>query len=199
MYLKLNLLDIQYLEIEFDNSESTKSYKLELQEKNETNFIATMPDDKDFFIHTPHSILLTLVCAESLFQTKAVIENFYKENGQIVLIIKNPEAMDFEHNREYYRAFKEFDCIYTVETENGIEAFNAVTYDISIGGVTIVTAENIIPKRETSIVICTPNKDFKAHVEFSRCDAFGDNYKLAFIFIDLSDEDIMFLNDITKQ
>ena len=124
-------------------------------------------------------------------------QKIIKEKEFYNLIIDNPESLDYQQNREYYRILAEYDCIYTVETSDGMESFNAVTYDISAGGVSIITTENIVPTRETSLVIFMPNKDLKTHLQFVRCEALeNDEYKLSFIFTDLSDSDFEMLSEL---
>ena len=69
-----------------------------------------------------------------------------------------------------------------------------------MGGVSIITSENIIPTRETSIVICLPDRDLKAYLKFVRCEAHGeDEYKLSFTFVDLNERNAEYLSDLCIQ
>ena len=60
----------------------------------------------------------------------------------------------------------------------------------------IITSENIIPTRETSIVIFMDDRTLKTHLKFVRCEAYGDEYKLSFIFTDLSERDFEMLSNL---
>ena len=111
-----------------------------------------------------------------------------KYNLPTKVVIQNPETLDFQHNREFYRVPAQFDCIYTIDTDEGVESFNAETYDISTGGVSIITNVNIIPTRETSIVIFMPDRELKAYLKIVRCDVFEGKYKLSFMFFFINKE-----------
>lgn len=199
MFLKFKLFDIQHIEIQIGEENNKKSYELILEQKTENNFLFSMPDNENLFVHTPYTTLVTFICSKCLCQTEATIDDFYKKNGRIYVSIKNPETLEASHNREYYRVLAEYDCIYTVETENGVLSFNAVTYDLSLGGISIITTENIIPARETCVIICLPGRDIKTNVRFCRCEALEDGYKLSFTFTDVLEKDLATLEEICKK
>ncbi len=197
MKLNFNLDDIKYLKLEYSQDETNLSAKLALKEKRENDFIAILPITTPFVLHTPQKISLTFVCNDGLYKTLATISEIYRDDEYYNVVIENPETLDYQQNREFYRILAEYDCIYTVETNDGIESFNAVTYDISAGGVSIITEENIVPTRETSIVIFMPERDLKTHLRFVRCEAREDgDYKLSFIFTDLAERDFQMLSEL---
>jgi len=130
------------------------------------------------------------------------LKEIRNEDEYTYFIIENPASLDYQQNREYYRVIVEYDCIYTVDTDMGTESYNAVTYDLSAGGVSIVLDENIISQEEMAIVICMPDRNIKSHLRFIRCERFEDNqYKLSFEFTDLSEKDYEILTNlcVTKQ
>lgn len=189
MKLNFNLEDIKYLKLELFNDEKAYALKLALKEKRENDFIAIMPKESACSINIHHEYSLTFVTSDGLYKTRVEIKDVYEDDEYFYVTINNPATLDYQQNREYYRILAEYDCVYNVETDDGIESFNAQTYDISAGGVSIITEENIIPTRETSIVIYLQERILKTHLQFVRCETFGDNYKLSFIFTDLSDSD----------
>lgn len=200
MKLNFNLEDIECLKLDFDNEEYHSSIKLALKEKRENDFLAIAPTHQKVAFDTPQKITLTFICHDGLYKTTTIVNDIYEEDGYKYFVINNPESLDYQQNREYYRILSKYDCIYTIDTGSGIESFNAVTYDISAGGVSIISSENIVPTRETSIVICMPERNLKAHIQFVRCEAYGeDEYKLSFFFVDLSDKDYKFLSDLCVQ
>ena len=197
MKLNFNLDDIKYLRLEYNIDGNEYSTKLALKEKRENDFIAVIPVEENFSIHTPQKIGLTFVCDDGLYKTIATVREIFEDNEFYNIVIDNPNTLDYQQNREYYRILAEYDCIYTVETYNGMESFNAVTYDISAGGVSIITTENIVPTRETSLVIFMPDRDLKTHLQFVRCEALENNeYKLSFIFTDLAERDFEMLSEL---
>lgn len=197
MKLNFNLEDIKYLRLEYNQDGKDVSTKLALKEKRENDFIALIPADNTFSIVPPQKMALTFVCDDGLYKTKVTVKDVVKDEDYYYIIIDNPDTLDYQQNREYYRILVEYECIYTVETSDGIESFNAVTYDISAGGVSIITTENIVPTRETSLVIFMPERDLKTHLQFVRCEALErGEYKLSFIFTDLTDKDFQMLADL---
>ena len=58
MLLNFNLENIEYLKMELDEQGVKNTYKLALKQKNENNFIAVMPIDKELSIEAPCSITL---------------------------------------------------------------------------------------------------------------------------------------------
>lgn len=202
MEINFNLETIEFIQIEYkDNNENDVKIRLALKEKRENDFIAIAETEDNFYISTPCEITLSLVSNNNLYKTTTILNEVFRSNEYLNFVIQNPETLDFQHNREYYRVPANFDCIYTIDTEDGIESFNAETYDISAGGVSIITEVNVIPTRETSIVIFMPERELKAYLKFVRCDIFEDKYKLSFTFLEIKPNDYEMLEQycIDKQ
>ena len=202
MKINFNLETIEFIQIECLNDKGEEhKIRLALKEKRENDFVAITETEEIFCIDTPKEVTLSLVSNNNLYKTTTTLKEFYRCNEYLNFVIQNPETLDFQHNREFYRVPAQFDCIYTIDTDEGIESFNAETYDISPGGVSIITNVNIIPTRETSIVIFMPDRELKAYLKFVRCDAFEDKYKLSFFFLEMRPNDLEMLEQycITKQ
>ena len=189
MKLNFNLEDINYLKLDYANNEMTETIKLALKEKRENEFVATFPIIDIDNIKTPQTVSLSFICHDGLYKTTTTLNKVYNEDGFTYFEIKNPETLDYQQNREYYRILAEYDCIYTIDTDNGIESYNAVTYDISAGGVSIVLNENAITKHESAITILMPDGEIRSHLKFIRCEIFEDQFKLSFEFTDLTEKD----------
>ena len=196
MQLSFDLKSIKYLKIEYTTNNVDYSYKLALKEKKENSFIALMPREEKIELTTPSTVVLSFICHDGLYRTDAIIENISEDEDYTIIEIQNPKTLDYQQNRSYYRILADYDCVYTIETEDGMESFNATTYDISAGGISIITDKNTIPTRETSIIIYTPERSIKSYLKFIRCEAFEDAYKLSFIFIDLEEKDFEYLTKI---
>lgn len=202
MKINFNLETIEFIQIECLNDKGEEQkIRLALKEKRENDFVAITETEEMFCIDTPKEVTLSLVSNNNLYKTTTTLKELYRCNEYLNFIIQNPETLDFQHNREFYRVPAQFDCIYTIDTDEGVESFNAETYDISAGGVSIVTDINVIPTRETSIVIFMPDRELKAYLKFVRCDAFENKYKLSFIFLEIKPQDLEMLEQycITKQ
>jgi c-di-GMP-binding flagellar brake protein YcgR len=197
MILNFDLENIKYLKIEYKKDNLDVSQKLALKEKKENSFIAVMPIAEDVINEEiPKEVDLSFVCTDGLYKTTTYVESVSRDEEYIIVEFQNPKTLDYQQNRAFYRVMVEFDCVYTMETDDGMESFNAVTYDISAGGVSIISAENTIPTREVSIIIYTPERSIKSYLKFVRCESFEDEYKLSFIFIDLEERDVEFLTKL---
>ena len=132
MILNFELENINYLKIEYTINNTAITKKLALKNKEENYFIAVMPIEENFTIQTPIEASLSIVSPDGLYKTNTIIDEILKDNKNIIFKIKNPKTLDYVQNRKHYRVLAEYDCIYTIETEYGIESFNATTYDISL-------------------------------------------------------------------
>ena len=201
MQLSFNLEDISYLRMEFTDGNIENSVKLALKEKKENVFVAMAKASDVPHIEVNQKVYIDFIAHDGLYKTQAVLRDVVEEDGYKYFSIENPASLDYQQNREYYRIIAEYDCIYTVDTDYGPESYNAVTYDLSAGGVSIITDENVISQEGMSIVICMPERDIKSHLKFIRCEIHEDSYKLSFEFTDLSERDYELLSNlcVTKQ
>jgi c-di-GMP-binding flagellar brake protein YcgR len=196
MLLNFNLENIKYMKIEYSINNNSYVHKLALKEKKENIIIAVMPKAETSELVAPYTVEISFICNDGLYKTNTTVESIYTDDEYTFFEIQNPKTLDYQQNRAYYRVLADFDCIYTIETDDGQESFNATTYDISTGGVSIITSENIIPTRETSIIIYTPECSIKSYLKFVRCEAFEDAYKLAFNFMDLEEKYLEYLTKL---
>lgn len=189
MQLNFNLESVNYLKVEYIENSKPVTTKFAMKEKRENEFIAITSEMDITGIRTPQKVALSIVCPDGLYKTITELKDVENKDGNTYFVINNPITLDYQQNREYYRVLADYDCIYTVYHDDGAESYNATTYDISAGGVSIIMEENIISTDECSILIFIPGGDLKSHLEFVRCEVFDKNFKLSFKFTDLSDRD----------
>lgn len=201
MKLSFSLDAIKYLKIYLGENDENEPLKLALVEKQETEFVAMMRATEYKDVEFPQKVSLSVVCHDGLYKTSTVLKNIEKKGDSVYFYLQNPETLDYLQNRQYFRILEEFDCVYSVETDEGQESYNATTYDISAGGVSIILPESIISPEETSIVIYTPTKNIRSHLRFIRCELHGDEYKHSFEFTDIKEEDSKILAEycVNKQ
>ncbi len=197
MQLSFNLENIKYLKLKYKEGGRVKNIQLALKEKQENNFIAVIDADKVSYTETPQQIAIDFITTDGLYSTETTLKEVKKDDEYAYFVIGNPTSLDYQQNREYYRVISKNDCIYTVDKGGSVESYDTVTYDISAGGVSIIMEEIAISQEETSIVIFTPGRDIKSHLNFVRCEIFDkDKYKLSFEFTDLSDVDYEILHKL---
>lgn len=196
MQLNFNMDSIKYLKLEYMDGGVLTSNKFAFQEKTENEIVAVINEIDAGQIGTPQEVSLDIICSDGIYKTRAKLQKIKTENEYTYFIIENPDTLDYQQNRNYYRVLAEYDCIYTVYTDDGVQSYNAVTYDISTGGVSIIMEENIVSKEESSLAIMMPDGEIRSNLEFARCEVFEDNYKLSFKFTDLSERDAEKLSKI---
>lgn len=198
MKFNFDLESIKYLEIEYYSNNRKKNFKLALSEKKENEFIAVTENVIDD-IDEQQEVEISFIDISGLYKTTTRIKEIYTENDRTYFIIENPKSLDYTQNRNDFRILAEYDCIYTIDTEYGIQSYNATTYDISAGGVSITLEENILSLDESSILIFINSKNIKSHLKFLRCEAIEDAFRFVFEFTDLSDADYDFLKEFCIQ
>ena len=196
MQLTFNLEDIDYLKFEYKNGDNTVISVCAMKEKKENEIIAVTPKIDITKLDVPQMVAMHIICPDGLYKTEAELVKVENVDEQTFFVVKNPESLDYQQNRRYYRVLADYDSIYTVQTSEGVESFNAEVYDISSGGVSILMEENVITKDESSIVIFLPGGDIKSHIEFLRSEIQGDSYKLSFRFTDISERDAKHLEEV---
>ncbi len=196
MKLSFNLENIKYLELTCVVEGKMQVMKLAVKEKLEFDFCAVAPKLGSVYIETPQEVLLKFVCSDGVYKTNTTLKDVVYGEDETSFIINNPKSLDYQQNREYFRILAEHDCVYTVDTEEGVESFDAVTYDISAGGVSIIVEKGVFSKEESSIIITTPERNIRSHLRFIRCEAYDENYKLSFEFTDLPPSDFQFLSEL---
>ena len=145
----------------------------------------------------PQKVKVDFITIDGLYSTDSILKEIKQDKEFVYFLIDNPASLDYQQNRVHYRIVSEIDCIYTVDTDVGVESYNTVTYDISAGGVSIIMDKLAISKEEMYIVIFLPGRDIKTHLKFIRCESFeGTKYKISFEYTDLSDSDYEMLSDL---
>ena len=196
MKLSFNIDDIKYLELTYTIEGKEVTSRLALKEKRENDFIAIINESDEKLISTPQKAYLNFVTNDGLYKTNATLKEVIFDNNETTFIIENPLTLDYQQNREYFRILAEYDCIYTIETNDGIESFNATTYDISAGGVSILMNQNLLSIDDASILIFLKDGDLKSHLKFVRSEAFEGAFKLVFEYTDLSEQDFERLTNL---
>ena len=196
MRLSFNLENINYLEITCVVGGKVQLLKLAVREKREFDFHAIVPSLGNVRIETPQEVLLKFVCKDGVYKTNTKLKEVIEEGGNTCFVIENPKTLDYQQNREYFRILAEYECVYTVDTEDGIESLEAVTYDISAGGVSIIVDRSLFSTDESSILIMIPERHIRSHLKFVRCEAYENSYKISFEFTDLSKTDFDFLSEM---
>ena len=190
MQLNFNIDNIRYVELEYIKGGLEVKQQLTFKEENDTNLIIVGSEIDTTNIITPQVVKVSFICNNGLFKTTTTLKNIETIGNNSIFVLDNPKTIDYHQNRENTRVFVAFDCIYTVDTPNGSEAYNATTYDLSASGVSIILQENLITLNEASIVIFMPGGEVKSHIDFTRCERYEeDSFKISFKFNDIAEKD----------
>ena len=196
MKLSFNLENINYLELTCVVNSKVQVLKLAVKEKREYDFHAVVPNMGSVRVETPQEVLLKFVCKDGVYKTNTTLKEVLDEGENTCFVIENPKSLDYQQNREYFRILAEYECVYTVETEDGVESLEAKTYDISAGGVSIIVNKSVFSTEETSILIMADDRHIRSHLKFIRCEAFDSAYKISFEFTDLAEADFALLSEM---
>lgn len=196
MKLSFNLEDINYLKLSYINNNRQETIKLGLKEKRENNFIAVAELRDITEIIPEQKVSVSFITRDGLYKTETKLQEVYNDENYTYFVIANPDTLDYYQNREYFRVLVEHDCIYSIDEEDEVKSYNATTYDISPGGVSIIMDEIAISTEEAAIVIFAESRDIRSHLKFVRCELYENQYKLSFEFTDLSDGDYKYLSDL---
>lgn len=196
MKLSFNLEDISYLKISYIKKDRTETVKLGLKEKRENDFIAATEAQEIEGINPEQKISVSFITRDGLYKTETELREVYNDEDYTYFVIANPDTLDYYQNREYFRVLVEQDCIYSIDEEDEVKSYNAKTYDVSPGGVSIIMDEFAISTEESSIVIFADSRDIRSHLRFIRCEIYENQYKLSFEFTDLSNNDYKYLSDL---
>ena len=201
MNFNFNLDDIKYIKIEYMNADGIPvTNKLAIKNMDEHEIYACMMSDTRPNVILPQDVELSIICDDGLYKTTTQLKAMmYDEDEYIYYSIKTPKHVEHQQNRNFFRILAEYDCIYTAELENGTEAMNARMYDLSANGVSILLESNTVSLEEASLVIFMEEKEIKSHIQYIRSERMGDEFKISFLFTDISDRDKDYISKICIQ
>ena len=153
MKFNLNLNDIKYVKILYkDGNDKPCIKKAAIKKTSEKEILACAKADGDLNIALPQDITLSIVCDDGLYRTKTILEAVDKDDPYIFFVIKTPEGMEYQQNREFFRIPVKKECTYCVNTEAGVVQIPAMMNDLSANGISIDIEASMLPQQDANII-----------------------------------------------
>ena len=197
MKFNLNLDDIKYIKILYkDINANPCTTKAAIKSVNQREIIACARFEDGLELETPQEIILSIVCKDGLYRTKTKLKSIDNAEPYIFFALETPQNVEYQQNREYFRVLAEYNCIYTITSENQIKKFTTHTYDISANGVSIVMPVHEISTDDADIEIDFNNIKIAAKIKYVRSEKLEDGYKLSFTYSGISNLDRDFISQV---
>lgn len=202
MSFNLNLENILYMKIMYkDIYGDLCPVKSAIKSINEKEMLICSKYIENLQIEFPQEIMLSIICNDGLYKTKATVRRMEKEEPYIFWFVETPQGLEYQQNREYFRIVAEYDCIYSLKTGENVEEIFSKTVNISANGVSITAEEYAVSNQDAALLININGRKIQTKIKFIRSDKIDDGYKLSFKFTDISEADRDFISQtcIKKQ
>ena len=202
MSFNLNLENILYMKIMYkDIYGDFCPVKSAIKSINEKEMLICSKYIENLQIEFPQEIMLSIICNDGPYKTKATVRRMEKEEPYIFWFVETPQGLEYQQNREYFRIVAEYDCIYSLKTGENVEEIFSKTVNISANGVSITAEEYAVSSQDAALLININGRKIQTKIKFIRSDKIDDGYKLSFKFTDISEADRDFISQtcIKKQ
>ena len=202
MSFNLNLENILYMKIMYkDIYGDFCPVKSAIKSINEKEMLICSKYIENLQIEFPQEIMLSIICNDGLYKTKATVRRMEKEEPYIFWFVETPQGLEYQQNREYFRIVAEYDCIYSLKTGENVEEIFSKTVNISANGVSITAEEYAVSNQDAALLININGRKIQTKIKFIRSDKIDDGYKLSFKCTDISEADRDFISQtcIKKQ
>lgn len=197
MKFNLNLEDIKYTKILYQDLDGTPcTTKAAIKSVDERELIACAKFENSVNIKSPQEVTLSLVCKDGLYRTKTKLKSSYEHGEYIFFALETPQGLEYTQNREFFRVPVEYDCVYTVFSDNKKYAYKTHTCDISANGVSIFMTEHKITDKDSTLEITFDGIDIATKVKYIRSEKVENGYKLSFAFSAITNTDRDFISQI---
>ena len=188
--MKFKLENIKYVKILYrDVNDRPCSRKAAIKRTSEREILACAKFQDDLNIKLPQEITLSIVCDDGLYRTKTILQSIEADDPYVFYVIKTPDGMEYQQNREFFRVPIKKECIYCVNTEAGIVQIPAIMNDLSANGISIDVEASMLPQQDASIIFEINGKEIKTRIRYVRREQLDKGYRLSFFFVNMSDSD----------
>ncbi len=200
MRFNIDLDNIKYIKILcFDREEKPCTIKAAIKKINEKEIIACAKFDEEFFVETPSDVTLSIVCTDGLYRTKTKLKTVENAEPYLVFVLEVPQGLEYQQNREYFRVPVEYNCVYSIRTQDEINRVDAKTIDISANGVSILLPELVVSDGESYLEISVEGIDIRSRVQYIRSEKLNNGYKVSFKFTQITNQDKDFISKVCIQ
>ena len=182
MKFNLNLDDINYIKLLYKNSSgSACCTKCAIRHMGEREIIACAKFEEGLKVNAPQEVTLSFVCENGLYRTNTELKYVNYEEPYILFVLKTPQGLEYQQNREYFRVKINEDALLSFEGK----VIPCKTHDISASGVRLILNDKInIPENVVIDMLFRP-KGVKVKARFVRYDEEDEVLKASFNFVGL--------------
>lgn len=188
--MKFKLDNIKYVKILYKDAYDKPSIvKAAIKNISEKEILACAKPQGNINIELPQEITLSVICDDGLYRTKTTLYSVENDDPYLFFIIKTPEGMEYQQNREFFRVPVKNECTYCVNTDAGTVHIPAIINDLSANGVSIDVEASMLPQQDANIIFEINGKEIKTGIRFVRKEELNKGYRLSFFFTNISEAD----------
>lgn len=194
----MNIENVNYIKIRYlDNDGFSHCTKAAINRISEVDIFATAKSEENMIIKTPIDAEVSIVADNGLYKAHTDIKRMEKDGDYVNFILKKPDEIDYQQNREYFRVKISENANITYKDEANTEHNIAcVTSDISANGVSMIVDENYNIPEIVKIKLYFPEKTITSDAKFVRIDEEDGIKKLSFNYTDLKEHDLDYISQI---
>lgn len=195
MRFNLKLEEIKYLKILYtDIYDEICDLKVAIKKIDEREIFACAKTNTELNIETPQEIMLSIVCTDGLYRTKAKLKSINNEDPYTFIYIETPQGIEYQQNREYFRVKANYNCFY-IPDENSA-GFEVISNDISANGISLIMPNHIISENASKLLIEINKREIETLVKYIRSEKVENGYKISFTFSKISENDRDFISQV---
>ena len=200
MKFNIKLERVNYIKIflndEQDDSSVIKCGIRKIENKEIIAFTKSNDNLKEL-VQKPVKVIF--VCDDGVYSVKTRVKKIEKAEPYLILIIEEPEEMDFEQKREFFRVQTSIDCVCETSVEGYGAKYLGKILNLSANGVSVLFENYFIVNKTCEISFTLENKRFTLNASYVRSENYEGGYKIAFSFMKVSESDKDFISRVCLQ
>ena len=138
-------------------------------------------------------VTLKFICKDGVYKTETFLKSIENDNPYIVFVLKTPENIIYEQNREFFRISVKYDCL--CYTEDGNNCSGKIM-NFSANGVCIEFPKAFIISKNVKLQLFIENKNIEVLAKYIRSNFKADSYLVSFNFTKISEKNRDYISQI---